>query len=177
MQWICACPILFSLFAIGSTAGGATIGPGSGIVLASPLTHTLSVPSLDVHRIPVSLNAGTYSVSNFSFHNVTQGVTAGAIVPFLARLTNPGVEDIGPTRAYQTIWVGPSVAVNSVSDIDDPANVITVSYAGTQQFSLALGENLYAGFFTTGTARVAYRPALAEEFVGYWLRIVWDSTA
>ncbi|MCC7087055.1 MAG: hypothetical protein IT427_18805 [Pirellulales bacterium] len=162
---------------VRSQVQGATIGPGSGFVLANPpIAAPRPTSSLEVHRIPATLAAGVYTVSNFSFHNATQsGLPApGSVVPFLAALTDPGFDTTGETRAYQTIWVGPPVAVADVVTLSDPANIVSVSYLGnSQQFSLPVGIDVYGGLFSSGAARVGFRDTLPELF---WSRVDHDTT-
>ena len=148
----------------------ATIGPGSDIVALNPRANSGSVTSLDVFRIPLRLPAGTYDVAQFSYHNATIDAspsTPGSVKPFLAILTDPGEDTFGPTRAYQSIWAGPSATVGNVADVNDienAANIVDVPYgAGAQRFTLTAETDVYAGIYSLGTGRVAYRSGLSEH--------------
>jgi hypothetical protein len=157
--------VLLSLLVSGSTASATAVGPGSSSLIAvNPVGWFESTTSLEVYRVSTPLVAGTYNVSSFSFHNVTQsaGIGPQAVVPFLAVLTNPGnpndpLPNFELERSYQTIWVGPAISVGVVETFNDPANLITANYStGTQQFSLPAGAEVHAGFYNLGTARIAY---------------------
>jgi hypothetical protein len=166
-SWRGAKAVSIWLLLMASTTKATTIGAGSGIVLANPpMALPFTFASLEVHRIPVSLSAGTYSVGSFSFHNATQSATPsapGSVVPFLALLTNAGEDLVGPSRSYQTIWVGAAVAVSNVETLNDPANIVNHSYSLTvEQFSLPANADIFAGLYTIGTGRVAHRAHLPE---------------
>lgn len=166
---------LLMFFACWLTVGNCTVqatmlGPGSDLILANPpVALPLSTSSLEVHRIAVSLPAGSYSIDSFSFHNSTTAATPanlGTVTPFLAILTNPGVDDLDPARSYQTIWVGPTLSVSNVNDADklnDPLNLIANPYtSGAQHFTLPTNAAVYAGIYTTGSGRVAFRGTFPE---------------
>jgi hypothetical protein len=87
---------------------------------------------------PLTLTAGTYDVTDFSFNGTT---ATGTVTPFLVRLL--------ADNSYQTVWVGQGVAGLVGASRTDP----------TGSFTLAGGDTLYAGFYTAGGATVAYTEA------------------
>lgn len=159
------------LFSIATDTLAITVGPGSGVVLANPpATSFAATSSLEVHRISTPLTAGSYAIDAFSFQNATVSATPstpGTVTPFLAVLIGTDVNSVDSTRGYQTIWVGPTLSVSNVNDVDkldDPINLIATPYAnGTQHFTLPADASVYAGVFTTGSGRVAFRPALPSN--------------
>lgn len=153
--------ILLGMFPVISVGHATTIGPGLNSVISQSLIGSFAdTTQLEIYRVSKPLAAGTYSVSSFSFHNVTQlpATVEMAVVPFLAVLTNPGASETGELdRSYQTIWVGPQTNVNVVEMLNDPTNLLTTAYsAGVQQFTLSASAEVYAGFYNIGAARVAF---------------------
>jgi hypothetical protein len=170
-QWALCAWLL--LAALGQRLPAATIGPGGDSMVDSNWTNSGTVPSLDVFRIPLLLPSGSYEVASFGFHNVTvaaSDTTPGSVTPFLALLTDPGEELVGPSRSYQSLWAGPSTSLQNVPDINNFAageNVAVVTYSpGSQRFTLTAETQVYAGIYTLGAGRVAYRPAIIETPLG-----------
>ena len=143
--------------------GGVTIGGFSNPDLARTYAFSVAVdPSQQVYVGPGFLSnggadtgsrlnvdqansrlfaAGTYDVSDFSFHGTLVPMDpnpTGNVTPFLARLT--------ADNTYETVWVGGAVP--------SAAGGVTVDPEGG--FTLPNPETLYAGFFTDGNAAVAF---------------------
>lgn len=120
--------VLTVVFAATASSGHIfDIGPGANYPGATGLDSAGA--RLNVERDPVHLDAGTYSVLSFS---VNTGNAAGYVTPFLAT---------GSPSTYTVVWVG---------DQFDPAasGIQTDAYLpGTEEFILAAGGNVYAGFY------------------------------
>ena len=114
-------------FAATASAGPIyTVGPGAGF---SATELDSAGTRINVERDPVFLAAGRYTVLSFAMNT---GNAAGYVTPFL--LT-------GSPSIYTVAWVG---------DRFDPAasGIQTDAYLpGTEEFVLAAGGNVYAGFY------------------------------
>ena len=136
--------VLHTMFAtaviagLASCASAAIIGPGA----TAATSGTDDGARLNVSELATPLLAGTHSVSDFKFYSTS---SSGSVTPLLAVLTEPA------SRTYTVLWVGPAFTPGLGNQ------VVTDSYgAGTQQFTLAADDSVYAGFFTDPNGRVAY---------------------
>ena len=111
------------------------IGPGSDVGALG----TDEGERLNISQGYTTLDAGSYSVNDFSFNAMT---ASGEVTPFLA---------IGSPNLYTTLWVGPSCSTTATG-------INTDTYED-QVFTLTSSENVFAGFYTSADGRVGFNDA------------------